>query len=674
MCGIAGIICLDGKKARLGRAVHKMAAQMKNRGPEDEGYLMVDLDTREIFPYIGDDTPLGESVLEQTRYTHIKSGYFLPSHLAFAHRRLKIVDLSFNGHQPMRAGNGRYWIIFNGEIYNYKEIRADLEQEGHTFSSQTDTEVVLHAYMQWGPLCLQAFNGMFAFAIYDHGKREVFLARDRIGIKPLYYTFLHHRFIFASDIKTIIASGLYQPSVNWEGLWHNYSFSVAPRPMTVFNDVHSLPQAHFMRIDLNDTAGGSIHLQRYWRIPVGSCETNMKEREAVVQVEDELTRSIRYRLIADVQVGVFMSGGIDSTTISALSARLHPGISAFTLAFDSSVPEYNEVSEAIETARMHPMRHILERVNPDEILPHIDDMVGGYEEPICTLAPNYLLSKSIAKHGIVVVLNGLGGDELFGGYSHYISLNNWKWKKRIASISPLSLLLPPSAKRYKYLKTIGNYYVDQYSNFTENEKRSLFLKPNHFNSLDIIEKLYAPGNGIEFSNEIEALNYYDIMAYIGNHHVYRIDQFTMRFSLEGRFPFLDHHLVESAFRIPKEHKIKRASPMFQKYVLRKIAEKYIAPSCLKMPKHGFGLPVGRWMQNQLKELTRNSLEDLKKRDIFNNHEIDRLYHTFKEGSPHLYKKVWHLVMTELWFKHFIDNAHVSGEHIGSPLRNGDRAC
>jgi asparagine synthase (glutamine-hydrolysing) len=654
MCGIAGILQMIPDSSRLTRAIQRMTLQMKRRGPDDEGYLLVDLEKNILQPYYGDDTPRETDGLQHgPACPHIDTAYSRKAHLAFGHRRLTIIDLSFNGHQPMSSKDGKSWLIFNGEIYNYKEIRGQLEQSGHIFSSRTDTEVLLTAYMEWGMEGLRKLNGMFALAIYDQREPALYLARDRIGIKPLYYTRQKDRFIFASDIKTIIASGLYTPELHSEGLWHNLSFSITPRPMTLFKDVYAVPPAHWLKIDLSTYR---VTEHRYWQVPIGRQDRHMTEAEAVEQLEEHLTRSIQYRLIADVEVGTFMSGGIDSTTVSALAAKLHPGINAFTLAFGKSVPEYDEVDQAIETAKMHPMSHILERVNPDEVLPHIHDMVLGYEEPFCTLAPNYLISRCISGHGIVVVLNGLGGDELFAGYSHYLEVRKWKWKKLAAAFFPSSMA---HYRRYRRLKTIGCFYADQFSNFLEHEKEKLFPTNAGYDSLTLMDRFYAPPEGT-FSDAIEALSYYDLISYIGNHHVYRIDQFTMRFSLEGRFPFLDHQLVELAFRIPSRFKIKKN---LQKVVLRKVAEKYIAPACLQMPKRGFGLPVGRWMKEPLRQLTESSLQKLKKRDIFNHVEIDNLYDTFKQSSPQLYKKVWHLVMIELWFQKFIDRTVSNGQEL-----------
>ncbi len=638
---------IGGRLRPLVPHIHSMTRRMRHRGPDDEGYLLVDGRKDWLKAYRGDDTP--EAVVTRNYpLPHVSEAAGLPLEACFGHRRLRIIDLSPRGHQPMTESDGRFWIVFNGEIYNFLDIRKELEILGHTFVSQSDTEVVLLSYIQWGEGCLEKFNGMFAFGIYDRQKRELFLARDRIGIKPLYYVLRDDYFIFASDIKTILASGLVEAGIDIEGLWHNLSFSVAPRPMTTFRNIVALEQAHWMKISLPD---GGVQKRRYWSVPIGTENRSMSEGDAVDLVETELTRSIRQRLTADVEVGTFMSGGIDSTTVSAIASGLHPGISAFTLAYDRSVSEYDELQEAKDTAALHPMRHIVETVDAEAILDSVDRMVAAYEEPFSTLAPNYVISRLVARHPITVILNGLGGDELFAGYSHYLGIPAWRCKRMAARLwltcLPVKKWAPESILRFNEINSVSQYYAHQFSNFNDFQKRRLFAQRMGFDSLNVLGDMYRPPEG-EFSHAYEELSFYDLMSYIGNHHVYRIDQFTMLFSLEGRFPFLDHLLVEAAFKIPFRLKINDG---VQKYVLRKVAEKYIAPSCLSMKKKGFGLPVGRWMNDQLNRLTIDSLSDLKKRDLFVVEEIDAVYNRYRLTD---YKKVWHLVMTELWLKKFID--------------------
>ena len=645
MCGIAGIINLGGGKSYLGRPIERMAFQMRNRGPDDEGFLLADLDEDTINHYFGDDTP-DKSALAQNN-GHINEASEFPSQVAFGHRRLSIVDLSASGHQPMGSSDGNYWMIFNGEIYNYKEIAKELEGLGHHLVSGSDTEVLLKSYLQWGDKCLEKFNGMFAFAILDKEKKQIFIARDRMGIKPFFYTIKNNHFIFASDIKTIIASGLYNPDVNWEGLWHNLSFPACPQPLTTFKDVVALEAGHHMRINLND---GQFTKQKYWDIPIGTQDLTMSESDAVDLLESEMTRSIKYRLIADVEVGTFMSGGFDSTTISAIASKLHTGIKAFTLGFED-IESVDELPQAKETAAMHNMEHIIRTVKSSDIYNNIDEMVLGFEEPFYSLSPDYILTEFVKENNIKVILNGAGGDELFAGYPLYKFTKYWK-QARV--FSPLLKMIPnglgPNVDLVKGMgrsDTPDKYFSEYYSMMMEFEKKQFFNPEFDIDSTSIMNKLYNQAD-LQFTDDIEALNYYDLKLYLTSHLLYRIDQFTMRHSIEGRVPLVDHNLVEAAFRIPSKYKMQNG---IQKYVLRKVAEKYIAPSCFGMKKKGFTVPVSHWINNELSELTKNSIESLKKREIFNDQKIDLLYKRFRYKKQ---KKLWQLVMLELWMQKFID--------------------
>lgn len=646
MCGIVGII--SRKPENISKNVSQANNQMKSRGPDDEGFVLFNNNNFEIC--YGENTPLNKFKDKQNYYpfSHIESTFGKNYNIALGHRRLSIVDLSSHGHQPMCDESQRYWIIFNGEVYNFKEIRKELISLGHNFISDADTEVILKSYIQWGSKALEKFNGMFAFAIYDNLKEKIFLARDRIGIKPLYYTFQNDHFIFASDIKTIIASKLYSPQIDLEGLYHNFSFSITPRPNTSFKGICSLRQAHFMELDTK-TLQNTIN--EYWDIPTDVQDENMSENEAIELLEEELNKSIKYRLLADVDVGTFMSGGIDSTTISSMASELHPNIKAFTLAFDKSISQYDELNEAVATANMHKMTHIVSKINADVVLNNINEMVLGYEEPFHHLAPNFAISEIVKNNDVKVVLNGLGGDELFAGYGLYNRLDKWH---KLSNFNFLIDLIPdslhPKIKALKKLaapKDIYQYYSYAYSNFIDKEKKELFGKS--FNSAEQIKKLYKKENK-SFADDIELLNYLDIKSYIGNHHVHRIDQFTMHFSIEGRFPFLDHNLVEKAFTIPSKYKYKNG---VQKYILRKVAQKYIAPECLSMNKKGFGLPLDMWFDNQLKELVNSSIASLKNRHILNNKAIDNI---MKNGKI---TQKWHLVMFELWYKNFIEKGFLN---------------
>ncbi len=627
---------------------------MWHRGPDDEGFLIAfNNENRPAEPLSGPDTPSLKGTLHFFPRERITAKDDLKGEVFLAHRRLSIIDLTSSGHQPMSTEDGRYWIVYNGEIYNHQEIRRELQEEGETFFSTSDTEVLLKAYRRWGANCLQRFNGMFAFLIWDDHEKRAFCARDRIGIKPFYYTITQDLFIFASDIRTIIASGLYQAQPDLEGLYHTLSFGVAPRPLTAFKDVVSLEQAHWMTLDLQ----GKVIRRSYWEVPTCTQKQDMTETEAVSLLKEHLESAVERRLVADVPVGTFMSGGIDSTTVSAIASIKHPGIKAFTLAFLSD-KKLNELEQARATAQMYEMDHIVQNIDDEAVVDHLNQIVICYEEPFYALSPNYMVSKLVADNGVTVVLNGLGGDELFGGYPYYAWEKRWRILRRlrfflwIASRLPVVGHLGDRLHRIAQAGTADRFAIGVRSFITDGEKRALFLdeKVREFDTIERIHQLYV-GEDREFTSLIEAISYIDIMNYIGNHHVYRVDKFTMNFSLEGRLPFLDHKLVEAAFTIPDRFKMKGGRG---KYILRKVAENYIHRSCLEARKKGFSLPMDRWMRGKLSDFVEKMLTRLSQRGIFDPEAIWRIHRQWKMRARS-FRSVWELVSVEIWLENFIDH-------------------
>jgi asparagine synthase (glutamine-hydrolysing) len=554
----------------------------------------------------------------------------------------------------MCTKDGRYWIVHNGEVYNFREIRKELETKSLSFESNTDTEVILKAYTIWGPDCVERFNGMWAFAIWDNLEKTLFCSRDRIGIKPFYYYHSGDYFLFASDIKTLIASGLYEPEPDWEGVYHAMSFYCAPRPLTCFKGIRALEQGHYLIIDIDK----KISKQRYWQMPVGEIDFVKTENQWKEELEAKLRQAVRRRLVADVPVGTFMSGGVDSTTVSAFAAQEHPGIKAFTLGFQEEVPEMDEVSQAKATAKMWPMEHVVEVIQPETTLGHIPTMVRCYEEPFYTLAPNYMISELVARNGVTVILNGLGGDELFCGYGREKLLRLWHPLKRmnnfISSIPfwPRKLI---TMKALSELKDVFEYYVFGFSIFTENEKKGLFEIDGAelWNTYKAFKEIYGLET-LPFRDAIEAICYMDIINYIGNHHVYRVDQFTMHFSIEGRFPFLDHELVELACHMPSSMKVRNG---MGKYILKEVSKDFVHPSCISMKKIGFGLPVAYWMRNDLKGAVSKAINELGQRDVFRRDQLKCIKQAFYHGKLN-YSKLWLLVMLEYWLKFLFDDAEV----------------
>ena len=661
MCGIAGIINFYNSETTLGVPLLKMTKQMTSRGPDDEGFVLFTADGS-ISSFYGDDSQLpsdgGTPDFPGFPTQHIRSAVTQKSQVALGHRRLSIVDLSPFGHQPMASSDLRFWIVFNGEVYNFLEIAESLKKEGVVLRSSSDTEVVLQSYVLWGNSCLKLFNGMFAFAIWDNEKKELFCARDRIGIKPFYYTILNNKFIFASNIKTIIASGLYQPTPDMEGLYLAMAFGIAPRPKTAFKNVVALEQAHWIKVN---AATGRIEKERYWFIPVGTQDHNMSEADAISLLEERLSTAIKYRLVADVPVGTFMSGGIDSTIISAMASKIQPGIKAFTLAYESNASEFNEVKQARATATLYHMQHIVETVRPEESLQYLDKWIDGYEEPYYSLPANFVISKIVKNNKVTVVLNGLGGDELFAGYSYYKFAPYYTWLKHIGKlfkfIEHISILRKNNRieRMFQLLQasTPDRLHTALFVKTSDFDLQRLFAvrELKKFNTIDYLHDLYVK-KSLHFEDAIEAMSYMDIMNYIGNHHVHRVDQFTMAHSIEARFPFLDHNLVEAAFKIPSRYKLRGR---IHKYILRKLAAKYIAPECLSMKKKGFALPLKQWMQGPLSSLVKKKLSSLKQRDIFVHDYINECLNRFESGDYNV-THTWHLTMLEMWFERFIEQS------------------
>lgn len=633
-----------------------MNRAMHHRGPDDEGIAIFHGSGSAVDIYGGDDTPDHVFMSGNSYCPGKKFSGEIPqnTHLALGHRRLSIIDLSAAGHQPMCTEDQRFWIVYNGEVYNYKELRSELKTAGESFFSNSDTEVVLKAFRHWGPECLNRFNGMWAFAIWDSKKKQLFCSRDRIGIKPFYYHVTDSYLIFASDIKTLIASKLYRPVPNWEGVYHAMSFQCAPRPMTCFSDVVALAPAHWMTVDM----AGKINQSRFWRIPTGNMDYNRTEKQWVRDLDETLKRSVEQRLISDVPIGTFMSGGIDSTTISAIAAQKHNGIKTFTLSYGNRYPEMNELVQAKATARMWPLSHIWKEVDPECVLPEIHNITKCYEEPALSLGPIYVISQLVRDSSVTVVLNGLGPDELFCGYGRHAYLSLWNrirpFKTLLSPISGMSDKLGKLA-RLSRCTDVFDYYVNMVSAFPESLKKQLFAIPDAraWSSGDTFKKIYELGE-IEFESLLEAICYMDLVNYIGNHHVYRGDQFSMHFSIECRYPYLDYKFVELSSRVPDRFRVRNG---YGKYIQRKLSEKYVHSSCLEMKKKGFSFPIAGWMRTQLKDLVHEKIDRLKARDVFNPYALDQIrnYFYLKNTSGN---QLWFLVSIELWLEELIDAQRV----------------
>jgi len=631
MCGIAGIISKQPKK--LSASITKMSDAIKDRGPDDEGYLFFD---RKKITLANGDTSAKSKTSEFNYFaeSHVKSFSNLDSSVAFAHRRLSILDLSERGHQPMCDLSGNYWIIFNGEIYNFAEIRTFLQSKGFSFRTQTDTEVVLYAYMFWGCEFLGKLNGMFAFAILDKKKNEIFIARDRIGIKPLFFYSDTENFVFASNIRAIVSSELYKKELNKSALYQNFAFGFSIKPQTVFQNILMLEPGYYLRVNLQNL---KIEKTQYWELPVG-VEKLTDENFLKQKLEDLLHDSIKLRLISDTEVATFLSGGIDSGLLTTIANKYHPQIKAFTLSFDEKDPELIR-SKIISSANKLNQKSAI--IKTDEVLNHLKEIAFNYEEPFPQMGPTYMLAKSVASQNIKVVLVGLGPDEIFGGYGYYNSLNRWKY---IRHITPLIKLMPFESRKWqkvkmnRHPKNWAEIYALMYMKYPENLVKKLFVDDIKEDIISAPNRILNPNN-LKFASPMEAFNFFDLKMFLNGHALYHGDQFFMNFGLESRVPFLDHRIVELSFRISDKLKVKNKQT---KYILKSMSEKYLPKEIIYKKKLGFNLPLYKWLQGDMRDYLLETAKDIKEMGIFDAKTVDSIV------NSDIYYQQWHLVMFKTW--------------------------
>lgn len=633
MCGICGISAFDVSDQERSRIVQSMCNLMEHRGPDDSGNVNLK------------NTCLGM-------------------------RRLSIIDLTEAGRQPMCNENGRIWIVFNGEIYNYVELRSYLKSKGHSFRSETDTEVVLHLYEDYGVECLEKLRGMFAFAIYDETKNELVIARDRLGIKPLYYSMTANGFIFASEIKCIAKSGLIEAEPDLEAMDLYLSFGYTPPPWTMLRGIRALLPAHYIRLRGNDFA-----ISKWWSFPEPGT-TQCSRNEIVPQTRCLLEESIELHRISDVPIGAFLSGGIDSTAVVGLMTKiLNRSIKTFSVGFETAVPaRFNELSSAQLAAQRFEAEHTEIVVTGDDLLRELDQIIWYLDQPSFDGINTYFVSQAAKRGGLTVSLSGLGGDELFGGYGSYKiiprfnsyirmwghlpnSLRNYILKAtklaingivrtdRTQKINRLSwvdspiglyalarLTLWPSEKKQLY----NSYFRRQIQSATIN-----------VGPLSLLEKYVS--NQCQIWRMITEL---ELQTYMNWRLLRDTDVMSMAHSLEVRVPLIDHKLVEFVCGLPEGWEKEYGYP---KRLLTSAVFDLIPEKIRNAPKHGFEFPLECWMKRNLKEIVEDTLSEssVKKRGLFSTDGITALYRGFLNGNCS-YPVIWQLVVLELWLRRIID--------------------
>lgn len=617
MCGIAGFV---SRRVREGaKVLQKMNQTMIHRGPDEEGI------------YVNGTYGLGM-------------------------RRLSIIDLS-GGSQPVWNEDHTVGIVFNGEIYNFRELREQLEKKGHRFSSRSDTEVIVHLYEEEGIQSLERLNGMFAFALYDQKEDKLFLARDRMGEKPLHYYFYNGDFVFASEIKSILAFPEITTRLSLEALNLYLTYEYVPAPHTIYENIFKLEPAHYLLLKK-----GELEIRPYWSPSFHHDEKTPSVGEVVEKLRHHLERSVRMRTVSDVPLGAFLSGGIDSSLITAFLTRSSSQrVKTFNIAFDE--PSFDESHHSGEVARYLGTEHYEERLTSKSMLQILPEIVQIMDEPFAdaSAVPIYLLSK-FTRRQVTVALSGDGGDELFYGYptyqAHQIAqwLPRWVAKpaKRLANLLPVSdenISFDFKARRF----TTGLEYEPAVRNqiwlgsFEPGQKRDLFA-PEVLSTLekkDEFRILRQRWNQCDSLNELDRICYVDLRFYLQDDILFKEDRMSMAHSLEVRAPYLDHKLVEFVCSLEPGLKLRGLAT---KFILKEAAKGLLPDKIIHRSKKGLGIPVAKWIKSDLKEifLDRLSKERISREGLFNPKYIHRLLAEHLCGRRDHRKLLWTLFIFESW--------------------------
>lgn len=628
MCGICGLIDYNRNTGIDENLLRKMCREIRHRGPDDEGV------------YVKNDTVS----------------------VGLGHKRLSIIDLTLAGHQPMVNENESIRIIFNGEVYNYKELRKGLEEKGHIFKSNTDTETVLHLYEQYGKDCVSFLRGMFAFAIWDGVTQSLMLARDRVGKKPLLYYYRNRVFVFASEFTALLASGLIRKDINYAAADDYFTFGYISAPLTIYADVSKLLPGHILI--LKDQ---KVTIERYWELEYQK-KLVISENDAVAEIIRLLKESVQIRLQSDVPLGAFLSGGIDSSTVVALMSELSDKkVKTFSIGFNEA--NYNELHFAKKIAERYDTEHHELIVKPKamEIIPLLVERYGEpYADSSCI--PSYYVAKETRQY-VTVALNGDGGDESFAGYERYQAMLFSRTYRNLPnlfkkSVDSIVRRLPDSINQKNKLKRLKRFFKG-----ADLQPAECYLRWVNIFDTELKSRLYsevfsaksAGGDPVKYLEPyfnhglsmIDSLLRMDVNTYLPYDLLVKMDIASMANSLEARSPFLDHKLMEFVARLPAEFKIKDC---VKKYLLKKAARKLLPRENIVRSKMGFGIPVGEWFRNELKDLLIDTLLSKRslKRNYFRQDVLKEMVDLHISRRKDYSFQLWSLLMFNLWHDRFID--------------------
>ncbi len=627
MCGIAGRFNYLSGAPVSPRIVQGMCDLIAHRGPDGDGVWV--------------DGPVG-----------------------FGHRRLAIIDLSPAGRQPMTTPDGNVTITFNGEIYNFLELREELAQHGHRFHTRTDTEVILAAYRQWGLACVERLRGMFALAIWDAPERRLFIARDRVGKKPLHYLVDRDGLAFASEPKAFLADPTFTPTPNLEAISAYLSYQYVPSPLSAFEGVRKLPPAHYLVVQ-----DGRIEVTRYWKLSYAR-KRRITEAEASEELLARLREAVRLRLIADVPLGAFLSGGIDSGTIVALMAGLSSGpVKTFSIGFEEQA--FNELPYARQVAERYGTDHHEFIVRPDAraIFPQL---VWHYNEPFAdsSAIPTYYLSELARRH-VTVALNGDAGDENFAGYRRYITPSSAHRFDRLPgavrrAVGEVARVVPAPQRAdsvmnrgRRWLRRLSDTPAGRYNRritiFDPDLKReicdpSFLVASGGDASPTFLETAFERSDA---ANTVDAALDVDVTYYLSDCLLVKVDIATMAHGLEGRSPMLDHEFMAFAASLPTDLKLRGTST---KYILKRAARSLLPADIIDRPKKGFSVPLGDWFRGELRDMVGDLLLDQRSasRGYFKPGVVQRLVDEHWRGVAAWEDQLWSLLMLESWHRMLVD--------------------
>ena len=620
MCGITGIVGNNLNSSVYQPAIQKMTDAIAHRGPNSQGL-------------------------------------WNDEHCFFGHRRLSIIDLSEAGNQPFISQDGRYILIYNGELYNYKDLKFELQRAEHgsknipyIFKTNTDTEVILASYLRWGNNSMKRFNGMFAFAIWDTVEQKLLIARDRLGVKPLYYQYKNNTLVFASEIRALIYSGIVDKKINPSSVAEYIQYATVHAPNTMLQDVKVLMPGNFLELHQNN-----LTISQYWNInDYAKSKQDLSYKETCQKVNELLTASVERRLVADVPFGAFLSGGIDSSAIVGLMSKVSSEkIQTFNVSFDEG--EFSEAKYAKQIAQKFNTQHHEIKLTPADFLNQLPEALSAIDHPSGDGPNSYIVSKATKQAGITMALSGLGGDELFAGYDifkRFYELEKKAWLNIIPAKGLVGKFISTKKKSVQGDKTaeiLALNSINGYQAYPINRK--LF---NQTDYQSLLKKKYNDSNFIfnvikntttDKQHILSRVSLYEIETYMQNVLLRDADQMSMAVALEVRVPFLDYQLVEFALGVKDEYKF----PHTPKKLLTDSLGDLLPNEIVNRPKMGFTLPWKDWLKGDLREFCEDNIIQFSKRSFVNRDAILIIWNRFLNNDPKItWSRIWHLVVLNNW--------------------------